>query len=207
MITFPNPYAPPVDPVANEAPPPAPMALRPPSDALKWGYFTVSAVGMAVQIVLLFASVALDLSEATAPEYGPALGLVVSALGAASSATLVASLIISLMWLHGCWQMVPLSMRKAVSPRACIAYFFIPCFNAYWIFASQLRLCTAMDAMLAYVGSRRRAPRGLAIAACTLHFIPWLNRLVAPVLWFLYMHQMDAARVEIAEASQRGQGA
>jgi len=110
--------------------------------------------------------------------------------------------IASLVWLYQAWSTVPQEMRysdggKWVTPGRAIGFLFIPFYNLYWVFVANVGLCEAVNRTLLARGGQPRAPRGLAIAACVAHLVPYCNLLVAPILWAIYMFQVDGARREM----------
>jgi hypothetical protein len=121
------------------------------------------------------------------------------ALPAVGFLFLVLAPIGSMIWLYKAWASIPPDMRytdsgKAVTPGAAIGYLFIPFFNLYWVFIANVGLCEAVNRTLVSRGGQPRAPKGLAIAACISHLVPYCNFLVAPILWTIYMVMMDGAR-------------
>jgi hypothetical protein len=108
----------------------------------------------------------------------------------------------SMVWLYRAWSSVPPGMRytaqgRWVTPGSAVGYCFIPFFNLYWVFVANVGLCDAIDRVLIAKGAAARAPKGLAIAACIGHLVPYCNLLVAPILWSLYMFMADSARREM----------
>jgi hypothetical protein len=127
----------------------------------------------------------------------------------------IAMLIVGLVWLGMSWSSVPPGYRttragRTMSPGSAVGFMFIPCFNLYWIFVANLGLCDAVDYLLGHYNASRRSPRALATAACVVHLVsgvaslasPWFG-LVSPILWFLYMFQMDESKKEMLAFLQR----
>lgn len=111
--------------------------------------------------------------------------------------------IASMIWLYKAWSTVPPEMRytdggKQVTPGTAVGYCFIPFYNLYWIFVANVGLCEAINRSLLARGGQARAPRGLAIAACVAHLVPYCNLLASPILWTIYMFSVDGARKELA---------
>jgi hypothetical protein len=108
----------------------------------------------------------------------------------------------SMIWLYQSWNTVPPDMRytdggKAVTPGTAVGYCFIPFYNLYWIFVANVGLCDAINRTLLAKGGAARAPKGLAIAACVAHLVPYCNLLLSPILWTVYMFMLDGARKEM----------
>ena len=112
------------------------------------------------------------------------------------------ALVAAAVWLYMAWGSVPASMRytdrgRWVTPGKAVGYLFIPMYNVYWMFVANQGLCEAVDRTLLAQGGMPRAPRGVARAACVAQIIPYCNLLVAPILWAVYMFQVDRARREM----------
>jgi hypothetical protein len=115
---------------------------------------------------------------------------------------LLLALVAAAVWLYMAWASVPSSMRytdrgRWITPGKAVGYLFIPFYNLYWMFVANQGLCEAVDRTLLSQGGMARAPRGLARTACTVQIIPYCNLLVAPILWTVYMFQVDRARREM----------
>jgi len=123
-----------------------------------------------------------------------------------SIALRVLAMLIGVVWLVTSWACVPRARRRMrggrlVSLGQVVGLMFVPCFNIYWVFAVNIGLCNAMNRVLAGFDSEKRAPVGVAVAACIVHFgstlvaliVPQLSA-VAPFLWFVYMLQADDAK-------------
>jgi hypothetical protein len=124
----------------------------------------------------------------------------------ASIALRVLAMLVGVVWLAVSWACVPRARRRmrrgrSVSVGQVVGLLFVPCFNVYWVFAVNIGLCNAMNRVLAGYDSEKRAPVGVAVAACVVHFgssvaalaVPQLSA-VAPFLWFVYMLQTDVAK-------------
>ncbi len=108
----------------------------------------------------------------------------------------------ALVWLYKAWASIPPDMRytdsgKAMTPGSAIGFLFIPLFNLYWVFVANVGLCEAVNRTLVSRGGQPRAPKGLAIAACIAHLVPYCNLLVSPILWTIYMVMLDGARKDM----------
>lgn len=116
---------------------------------------------------------------------------------AAFVALLLIRVVLILVWLHAAWDAIPEEYRYdgsgyRIRPSQVIGRLFIPFYNLYWIFVVNGGLCNALDAMLRHVGSGRRAPKGMASAACVSQVVPYVNVFIAPFLWTMFMFQVDA---------------
>jgi hypothetical protein len=170
-------------------------ALDPPGAALKWlylgghaGYWLLTVLGILLAVVLPEGTHEL-IDGATLAATLPLAGVLF----------LLAGLIGAVVWLYKAWESVPESMRytsrgRWITPGRAAGYLFVPFYNLYWMFVVAQGLCEALDRTLLAQGAPPRAPRGLATAACTAQIIPYCNLLVAPILWAVYMFQVDNAR-------------
>lgn len=129
-------------------------------------------------------------------------------------AAVLTTLVLSMAWLALAWGDVPPQLRQGLSPLSAVGRNFIPLYGFVWIFRMVDRLCSTLDAQLAWAGVLQRAPRHLGhlAAACTvagpflvrpIPALDWLPSLVAHGLWFAYMLRCDAARQAIANAQLR----
>jgi hypothetical protein len=185
----PNPYA------APQAPPLATAAGGVPGAALKWSFLA----GYASFWVIGVGGFALVSALVPPDDGGSTLAAVVMLVG---MALFLMAPVSAVVWLYQAWSSVPPELRytsngTAMSPGKAIGFLFIPLFNLFWIFMANIGLCDAVNRTLAACGGPPRAPRGVAIAACVTQVIPYCNFLVAPILWAIYMFQMDAARSEM----------
>lgn len=110
----------------------------------------------------------------------------------------------ALRWLHDAWSSVPEDDRHvpafgAVSPGMVVGLFFVPCLNYFWMFLVNISLANAINRSLEARGSSARCTTGLAIAACCLQMVPYCNFLFAPILWFLWMRDLDRAREHLMD--------
>ncbi len=79
---------------------------------------------------------------------------------------------------------LPRAAHNDPSAGKAIGFQFIPYFNLYWVFFNSLRLCDRLTLQFRLRGIRKRAPRGLALAACICSVIPYVNLVIAlPILW------------------------
>jgi hypothetical protein len=110
--------------------------------------------------------------------------------------------ITAMMWLYKSWEMLPPSCRVtdggvAVTPGTAVGYLFIPFYNLYWYFIASVGLTSALNRALMSYNSPRRASGGLAIAACVMQLIPYINML-APFIWIAFMLNVESAKREYA---------
>jgi hypothetical protein len=113
--------------------------------------------------------------------------------------------ITAMMWLYKSWEMLPPSCRVtdggvAVTPGTAVGYLFIPFYNLYWYFIASVGLTGALNRALISYNSPKRASGGLAIAACVMQLIPYINFL-APILWLIFMFNVESAKREYARVS------
>ncbi len=191
-----NPYGPPAV-AAWDGQGPMPGA------GMKWVYLS-GWIGLFVFFGI--AGIAGQLADAHAMS-GDAPGAIVVVLALAAFASFALVPIGAMVWLYKAWSTVPPAMRftasgTAVTPGTAVGYCFIPIYNLYWVFVANVGLCEAIDRTFASRGMGPRAPRGLAIAACVGHLVPYCNLLVAPILWTIYMFMTDSARRDMVGALQ-----
>ena len=196
-----NPYAPP------QAPPPFTPVGVGPGGALKWVYvlgYGVFWLFMLMGYGIIGLTGGLEGSEPQGA--GAIVGAVIVCVGFFA---LLAAPIAAVVWLYQSWSSVPPEMRYTnggtwMTPGKAIGFLFIPFFNLVWLFIANLGLCDAVNRTLVARGGPPRAPRGIALAACIAQVVPYCNFLVAPILWSVYMFQMDAARNEMSARLQGG---
>lgn len=88
------------------------------------------------------------------------------------------------------------------TPGRAIGFMFIPYFNLYWVFQNALRLVDRLNLQFTLREQPRRVSRPLIVAACVVTVIPYLNMLLAPVVWFFAaMHLQQAVNDLAAEGS------
>lgn len=199
-----NPYAP---PAALDAQATGPIRGHHP--LLKWFYLGAAVVTLGLYIAMNVAQVSfyLDHLDAFARAGGkppsPILeDTATQVLFALYMTSAIAMGIVGLTWLGLAWAALPPQYRvtksgRAMSPAAVVGFMFIPCFSLYWMFPANVGLCDALDYLLGYYNSPRRAPRGLAIAACVCYIVPCTTLLVAPILFFIMMWKIDDVMKEI----------
>ncbi len=198
-----NPYAAPQafgPPGYSPQAPQSPIAYRAHGGGLKWAYLATLLGGIAVGILggIIAAAGEEDVGAAIA-----VLGLLAAFFG---------RLVFALIWLFVAWDAVPVDYRvtssgRRVSPGEAVGFMFIPFFNLYWMFVASGGLADALDYMSRSSGSHRQAGKGTSLAACICQFIPYLNFLVAPFVWFAFMFQIDGAAKALEQASAAGAGA
>ena|ERR1019366_6002732 len=195
-------YGPPAGGYGAQNPYQAPGAMQAvgplvdlPGSAMKWlyiaghaGYWIFAIAGVALTVAMT--------SPGGASSDGAAVASFVPLFGVLF---IIAALVAAMVWLHKAWSSVPEQMRytdagRWITPGQAVGYNFIPFYNLYWVFVSNLGLCEAINRTLAAQGKQPRAPKGLAIAACVSQLIPYCNLLVGPILWAVYMFMVDGAR-------------
>jgi len=83
-----------------------------------------------------------------------------------------------------------------------VGFCFIPFFNFYWIFFTNLRLCDRIDEQRELYGLPRSNLRGLAITACIFQVIPYINFLIGyPFIWPIYIGMMQSSINQLARQS------
>ncbi len=197
-----NPYAPPQPAMGY------PSVVAPPGTGgwLKWAYAACLGLG----VFMVFGGIGL---VAVDDEDDGALSALGGVLGMFGVSMWFVRLIFGLIWLYSSWSSIPPELRftktRMMSPGEAVGFCFIPFYNFYWIFVANVGLCDALDYGLQRVGSFRRAPRGSAIVACIFQLIPYLNFLISPFTWLIFMFLADGARFELLSrlAAQRGQQA
>ncbi len=174
-----------------------------PGSAMKWlyiaghaGYWVFAIGGMALTVALTSGGGAAS-DGATFASLLPAVGVVF----------ILVALVAAMVWLYKAWTSVPEQMRytdagKWITPGQAIGYNFIPFYNLYWMFISNLGLCEAINRTLVAQGKQPKAPKGLAIAACVSQLVPYCNLLVGPILWAVYMFMVDTARRDMLSGPQ-----
>ncbi len=97
-----------------------------------------------------------------------------------------------------------LPYRRHDDPTAgkAIGFLFIPFFNLYWIFFSNHRLAVRINEELAGRGLGRRVSPDLAIVACVLTLIPFVNFVAWTVMWPIVLGTYQTAMNELARAPE-----
>ena len=139
--------------------------------------------------------------KTTGPSDGADFEATLLTIAACIVAYLLAS-IVGLLWLHASWKAIPDQFRttkdgRFITPHDAVVNMLIPFYNLYWIFYMHGVLCDAIDAQLVRLGSRRRAPKVLAMMAAAVHLVPWVNLALAPFFWCAYMLAADRAKAEM----------
>jgi hypothetical protein len=185
-----NPYAPP----QMMAGPPTLVAQPGAGGWLKWAYAACLGLG----VFMVFGGIGL---AAIDDDDDGALAALGGGLMVFGGSMWFVRIIFGLIWLYSSWNSLPPEMRftksRTMSAGEAVGFCFIPFYNLYWIFVANVGLCDALDYGLSTVGSYRRAPRGAAIVACIFQLIPYLNFLISPFTWLLWMFLADSARFEL----------
>lgn len=196
-----NPYAAPGAPQYGGGfrPPAGAVAYQAHGGALKWIYLACLLGGYAVMALGgLFASTS---------RHNEDVGAAIAVLG--FFVAFFARLVVGLIWIYSAWSAIPADYRitstgKRVSPGEAVGFLFIPFFNLYWMFVASGGLCDALDYLLRSAGSTRTAPKGLSLGACICQFVPYVNLLVAPFLWFFFMLSVDSTARDLQAAAASG---
>jgi hypothetical protein len=186
-----NPYSPPRERRASrrkqEATP------RAPGERVKWIY---AAMAGANALALL----------SIASGMGTAAGIQQELITLVDGPLRWALLVLAPVWIYYAWSGIPPEDRRGTTPGSAVVGLFIPFYSIFWIFAVNVRLCAAIDALLARSGDRRRAPAALAIVATVLYFVPvvmlltsagqyaYLALIADHALWVAYMLVCDDLR-------------
>lgn len=106
-------------------------------------------------------------------------------------------------WVYQSWRFLPAPYRRTasgreVSPGWAVGGHFIPFYNLYWMFAQSLGFCEALDSVMVQSGRAARAPKALATVACVVQLIPYVNHLVGPILWLVYMFLTDRVKAQLS---------
>ena len=82
-----------------------------------------------------------------------------------------------------------------------IGFMFIPFFNIFWVFFSYLRLCDRVAEQRRLHGLPEQSLRGLALAACIIGVLPYINFLVGSfILWPIFFGKLQASVNELVAA-------
>jgi len=207
-----NPYAPPQPPAGYgydyRGPPVVGFTgdLRGHKPWVKWAYLVVLVVSVLALVGGIVCMVMSDDVRTSGDEDTAGLLAGIGALGVFGGLMLFyVKLALALVWLHAAWSWVPFEQRflasgKPITPGGAVGFMFIPYYNLYWMFVANTGLCDALERMRLTLPTptTRATPRGLAIGAAVCQIIPLANLVVAPFLWFFYMHSLDAVRAELA---------
>ena len=200
-----NPYAPPG--VAEAGEPSGPIRGHHP--LLKWFFLVGSVITLGIYVASNVAQISFYLDNLD--RFGHA-GVVppnpiledtaTQVLMGSNLLSAIATSIVGLVWLGLAWAALPPQYRvtkagHVMTPGAVVGFMFIPCFSYYWMFPANVGLCDALDYLLGYYGSTRRAPRSLAVASCVCYIVPCTTMLVAPILWFIFMWKIDDVMKEL----------
>ncbi len=191
-----NPYAAPQAGAGFRPGTPAGIQYRAHGGGLKWAYLGCLLGGLVVAGI--------------GGAVGDDVGAVLAVIGVLTA--FFGRLVVALIWIYGAWAAIPADYRvtstgKRVSPGEAIGFLFIPFYNLYWMFVASGGLCDALDYLLRSSGSQRTAPKGLAMGAAICQFIPYVNLLIAPFLWFFYMLGVDSAAQELQNTTSMNGGA
>ncbi|WP_236519955.1 hypothetical protein [Sandaracinus amylolyticus] len=108
----------------------------------------------------------------------------------------------ALWWVYDAWSSIPEEHREAplvgrVTPATAVALFFVPCFNAFWIFACNIGIANSINSASHTRGSSQQVPIVVPVLAACLHFVPYCNLLLGPLVWTAFMWTADKARADL----------
>ncbi|AKF09168.1 hypothetical protein [Sandaracinus amylolyticus] len=108
----------------------------------------------------------------------------------------------ALWWVYDAWSSIPEEHREAplvgrVTPAVAVVLFFVPCFNAFRIFACNIGIANSINSASLTRGSREQVPVVVPVLAACLHFVPYCNLLLGPVAWAAFMWMADKARADL----------
>jgi hypothetical protein len=200
----PNPYAPPQGyiPAMPGAVAGDPTGTKP---WVTWAYLAtlvVSISGFTIGFALFFFGIALEDEDRELAGTLTAIGGL--SLGVAFLLFYV-KLALALVWVHSAWSWLPFEYRflnngNRVTPGSAAGFLVIPYFNLYWMFVMNTGLCSALERLRAnYAVHGEEAPRNLAVGGAVCQLIPLCNLLVAPIVWFLYMRNVDKLRMDFTQ--------
>jgi len=84
-----------------------------------------------------------------------------------------------------------------------IGFMFIPFFNLYWMFFAYLRLCDRIAEQRQLRGMDPASLKGLAIGACVVMLIPYVNFLVGIVLWPIFIGMLQSRVNELVDVTRQ----
>lgn len=106
----------------------------------------------------------------------------------------IPAVIFQVLWLYFAWDAVPPQFRSA-SPGAAVGLLFVPFFNVYWVFRAVVGLSASIRRTLQALEGPNAggAGQGLAIAACVVSFVPFVN-LSAWILFLIWVCLANSAK-------------
>jgi hypothetical protein len=126
-----------------------------------------------------------------------------------------ALLLLAPVWCYFAWLGIPPDYRRGVTPVSAAARFFVPVYSIVWVFAVNLGLGDAINAVLKESGDDRRAPKSLAVVATVVYFVPvlmllgdaksyaFLVQLADHAMWLVYMIKCDVLRRAVLAAAPK----
>lgn len=110
----------------------------------------------------------------------------------------------ALVWIHRAWSRLPIGERRSstgadVTAASAVGLLFVPIFNLYWIYVTNLGLAKAWNRVHESTRGVRPVSEGLATTAILLQFVPYLSFLAAPPVWLAFMTAVDRAADEASE--------
>jgi hypothetical protein len=191
MSIEPNPYAPPR--ASGRRKRAAAAAPHAPGEWVKWVYGAL-ALARALSYFAIVSGVAQE------------AGLQKELIAAVDGPLLWSLLLLAPLWCYFAWSGIPRDYRAGVTPESAAVRFFVPLYSLFWVFAVNLQLGNAINAVLTQSGDDRRAPKWIAVAATVVYFVPvlmllgdaksfaFLVQLVDHAMWLVYMIKCDVLR-------------
>ena len=105
--------------------------------------------------------------------------------------------IYGLMGLSRCWSILQ-GTTAQTTPMKAVGFLFIPFFNLYWIFIAYAGLAKDANSFMEKQGLSKRINYNLAVAACVVSLIPYLN-LLSFILFAILFYQIAAVNNEIID--------
>ena len=112
--------------------------------------------------------------------------------------------IFSLIWFGLMCDKMPRTRHDDPSAGKHIGFMVIPFFNFYWMFFAYMRLCDRIAEQRRLRGLPEESMRGLAIAACVVGLIPYVNVCVGSlIMWPIFFGMLQAKVNELVLATQQ----
>jgi hypothetical protein len=99
--------------------------------------------------------------------------------------------------LSRCWGILQGTTART-TPAKAVGFLFIPLFSIYWMFVAYAGLATDANKFAEKQGLTKRISFGLAVTACILSFIPYLN-ILGIILFPILIYQIAGVHNEILE--------
>lgn len=174
------------------------------------GGFAAKYVALGSYVVLVLSAIGFTagavVRDPAPDEQGTSVAMVVA--GVAVLASLLAYAISVMVWIYKSWEFIPAEYRRNASGRAftpgeAMGMHFVPLYNLYWLFVQNLGYCDALDSVMIQSGRSGRAPKNLALAACVVQVVPYVNYFFGPILWMVYMFVVDGVKKQLVDGNAR----